>query len=51
MSDVAHTQADKPASTVKDNSIIRFEAITKRFGKVTAVDKKNHTVTVTGPRS
>jgi spermidine/putrescine transport system ATP-binding protein len=41
MSDVAHTNADKPISTVKDNSIIRFEGITKRFGKVTAVENVN----------
>ncbi len=40
MSDV-HTAADRPTSTVKPNAIIHFENITKRFGKVVAVDNVN----------
>jgi spermidine/putrescine ABC transporter ATP-binding subunit len=31
----------RPAPHLKDNAIIRFEGITKRFGKVTAVDNVN----------
>jgi spermidine/putrescine ABC transporter ATP-binding subunit len=38
MTDVVHTQADKPASQVKPNPIITFEGVTKRFGKTIAVD-------------
>ena len=41
MSDVVHTQADKPASPVKGNAIISFENVTKRFGKTVAVDNVN----------
>jgi len=40
MSDV-HTAADRPNSTVNPNPIISFEGITKRFGKVVAVDNVN----------
>ena len=35
------TPAAKPAPHVKDNAIIRFENITKRYGKVVAVDNVN----------
>ena len=31
----------RPAPHLKDNAIIRFEGITKRFGKVTAVENVN----------
>ncbi len=41
MTDVVHTQADKPASPVKGNAIISFENVTKRFGKTVAVDSVN----------
>ena len=41
MSDVAHTQANKPASPAKDSPIISFEGVTKRFGKMVAVDNVN----------
>ena len=34
----AHNANARPAPHLKDNAIIRFEGITKRFGKVTAVD-------------
>ena len=40
MTDVLQPGA-KPGSTVKDNPIISFEGITKRFGKVVAVDNVN----------
>jgi spermidine/putrescine transport system ATP-binding protein len=40
MSDV-HTAADRPTSSVKPNAIINFEGITKRYGKVVAVDNVN----------
>ncbi len=45
MTDVAHASSNaptpKPSPHVKDNAIIRFENITKRFGKVVAVDNVN----------
>jgi spermidine/putrescine transport system ATP-binding protein len=45
MTDVAHAPsnapAPKPTPHVKDNAIIRFEKITKRFDKVVAVDNVN----------
>lgn len=43
MTDVAHAPqpAAKPTPHVKDNVIIRFEGVTKRFGKVVAVDNVN----------
>lgn len=41
MSDVAHTQADKPASPAQGNVIISFEGVTKRFDKMVAVDNVN----------
>jgi spermidine/putrescine ABC transporter ATP-binding subunit len=41
MTDVAHTQADKPAYAVKDNAIISFQGVTKRFGRMVAVDNVN----------
>jgi spermidine/putrescine transport system ATP-binding protein len=40
MSDV-HTAADRPSSSVKPHTIIHFENVTKRFGKVVAVDNVN----------
>lgn len=36
-----HTAADRPASPVKSNTIIHFENVSKRFGKVVAVDNVN----------
>jgi spermidine/putrescine ABC transporter ATP-binding subunit len=33
-----HAPAPKPTPHIKDNAIIRFEGVTKRFGKVIAVD-------------
>ncbi len=36
-----HTHADKPGVAVKPNAIIQFEGVTKRFGKVVAVDNVN----------
>ncbi|MBN8607731.1 MAG: ABC transporter ATP-binding protein [Caulobacterales bacterium] len=43
MNDVAHSNAPAPKPTphVKDNAIIRFEGVTKRFGKMVAVDNVN----------
>jgi spermidine/putrescine transport system ATP-binding protein len=43
MTDVAPSTAPaaKPAAHVKENAIIRFENITKRYGKVVAVDNVN----------
>jgi spermidine/putrescine ABC transporter ATP-binding subunit len=41
MSDVVHTHADKPTTAVKDAPIISFEGVTKRFGKMVAVDNVN----------
>jgi spermidine/putrescine ABC transporter ATP-binding subunit len=41
MTDVVNPQAARPASPVKDNAIIRFENVTKRFDKVVAVDHVN----------
>ena len=43
MTDAAPSNAPaaKPTPHVKDNSIIRFENITKRYGKVVAVDSVN----------
>jgi spermidine/putrescine transport system ATP-binding protein len=41
MSDVAHTHADKPTTAAKDAPIISFEGVTKRFGKMVAVDNVN----------
>lgn len=43
MTDVAHvhSKADKPNAPVRPNAIIHFEKITKRFGKVVAVDNVN----------
>ena len=43
MSDVApvHSKADKPNAPVRANAIIRFEGVTKRYGKVVAVDNVN----------
>jgi spermidine/putrescine ABC transporter ATP-binding subunit len=35
------TIGERPASTVKPNTIIKFEHVTKRFGKVVAVDDVN----------
>ena len=35
---VSNAPAPKPAAHVKDNAIIRFENVTKRFGKMVAVD-------------
>jgi spermidine/putrescine transport system ATP-binding protein len=36
-----HSKADRPNAAVKPNAIISFEGITKRFGKVVAVDNVN----------
>jgi spermidine/putrescine transport system ATP-binding protein len=43
MTDIAASPqaAAKPAPHIKDNVIIRFEGVTKRFGKVVAVDNVN----------
>jgi spermidine/putrescine transport system ATP-binding protein len=41
MNDAAPIQAAKPGAPVKDNSIISFEGVSKRFGKVVAVDNVN----------
>ncbi len=41
MTDLAPSQFVKPSPHVKENAIIRFENITKRFGKVVAVDNVN----------
>jgi spermidine/putrescine ABC transporter ATP-binding subunit len=38
---VVHSQADKPTAPAKGNTIIHFENITKRYGKVVAVDNVN----------
>ena len=38
---VIHSQAEKRAGEVKQNVIISFEGVTKRFGKVAAVDNVN----------
>ncbi len=40
MTETAHPNL-RPTPHLKDNAIIRFEGITKRFGKVTAVDNVN----------
>jgi spermidine/putrescine transport system ATP-binding protein len=43
MTDVAHvhSKADRPNAAVLPNGIIDFEGVTKRFGKVVAVDNVN----------
>jgi spermidine/putrescine ABC transporter ATP-binding subunit len=41
MTDLAAAHVARPTPHVKDNSIIRFENITKRYGKVVAVDNVN----------
>ncbi|MEQ1617058.1 MAG: ABC transporter ATP-binding protein [Terricaulis sp.] len=41
MTDLAPAAAAKPTPHVKENAIIRFENITKRYGKVVAVDNVN----------
>ena len=43
MTDVAHSNAPAPkaAPHIKENAIIKFEGITKRFGKMVAVDNVN----------
>ena len=41
MTDLATAPAAKPTPHVKENAIIRFENITKRYGKVVAVDNVN----------
>ncbi|MBI3438385.1 MAG: ATP-binding cassette domain-containing protein, partial [Proteobacteria bacterium] len=41
MTETASNPNVRPAPHLKDNAIIRFEGITKRFGKVTAVDSVN----------
>ncbi len=41
MTDLAAAAAVKPTPHVKENAIIRFENITKRYGKVVAVDNVN----------
>ncbi|MGE0595898.1 MAG: ABC transporter ATP-binding protein [Hyphomonadaceae bacterium] len=43
MTDVTpiHSAAERPSSAVKPNAIIQFENVTKRFGKVVAVDNVN----------
>ncbi len=43
MTDVAHSNAPAPKATphIKENAIIKFEGITKRFGKMVAVDNVN----------
>jgi len=38
MTDAATTAQSRPAPHLKDNAIIRFEGVTKRFGKLAAVD-------------
>ena len=38
---VSNAPAPKPAPHVKDNAIIKFEGVTKRFGKMVAVDNVN----------
>ncbi|HVZ98939.1 MAG TPA: ABC transporter ATP-binding protein [Caulobacterales bacterium] len=38
---IVHSQAEKRAGEVKPNVIISFEGVTKRFGKVAAVDNVN----------
>ncbi|HVY84916.1 MAG TPA: ABC transporter ATP-binding protein [Caulobacterales bacterium] len=38
---IVHSQAEKRAADVKSNVIISFEGVTKRFGKVAAVDNVN----------